>query len=104
MKSKTPTKAQRRRFDIIKFEIGCLFHAGTPAEAHHLLSSGGGNRISHDHTVPLCPECHFRIHNEKRAFYRHWRINGEQITDESMLELTDRIVAMHEAKTTGALV
>ena len=92
MKSKPISKAQRRRFGIIKFEVGCLFHENTFAEAHHLLS--GGNRIGHDHTVPLCPECHWQIHNEKRKFYA-----THNTTDELMLIATNNLVAEWEANT-----
>ena len=89
MKSKSISKSQRRRFGIIKYEIGCLFHPGTFADAHHLLS--GGNRIGHDETVPLCPECHWQIHNEKRKFYAE-----HSTTDELMLLATNNLVAEFE--------
>ena len=91
---KSPTKAELRRFYILKFEIGCLFHPGTPAEAHHLLS--GGKRISHMATIPLCPLCHWEIHNRKRDFFsRH------AVTHEYMLKLTDAAVAAIEAGIVG---
>ena len=58
---KNPTKAEVRRIQIIKGEIGCVAcridgHGYVPADAHHLLS--GGRRISHSHTIPLCPWHH----------------------------------------------
>ena len=89
MKSKRITDAQRRRFYILKFEIGCIFHPGTPAEAHHLLS--GGNRIGHDATIAVCPECHWQLHNEKRAFLKE-----HDTTDGKMLMETNRRVKEFE--------
>ena len=55
MKSKTPTKAQRRRMRIVK-EIGCIICGSGPAECHHLLS--GGVRIGHESTIGLCSAHH----------------------------------------------
>lgn len=89
MKSKPISKAQHRRFYILKYEIGCLFHPGTPAEAHHLLS--GGNRIGHDHSVALCPECHYDVHNRKRWFYEE-----HSTSDELMLIATNNRVSDFE--------
>ena len=89
MKSKPISKAQARRFYILKFEIGCLFHPNTPAEAHHLLS--GGVRRGHDFTVPLCPQCHWEVHNEKMKFFTEHRTSNEL-----MLEETNRRVAEFE--------
>jgi spore cortex formation protein SpoVR/YcgB (stage V sporulation) len=90
MKNKRITAAHRRRFEIMKFEIGCIFHPRTPAECHHLLS--GGNRISHDATVALCPVCHWDAHNNNR-----WFLNEHDTTDAQMLEETNRRVADFEA-------
>jgi len=90
-----PTKAQSRRMQIIKFEMGCLFH-GNWADAHHLLS--GGKRISHDHTIPLCKNCHWLIHNRKRQFHK------DHGTDIELLERTNRRVAQIEANIIGAAV
>jgi hypothetical protein len=91
MKNKRITAAHRRRFDIIKFEIGCLIHFGTPAQAHHLLS--GSNRISHDHTIPLCPMCHGLIHARKKWFAEKY---GD---DEFLLKLTNKQVEDFEGNT-----
>ena len=84
-----PTHDELRRFYIMKFEVGCIFHPGTPAEAHHLLS--GGRRISHMATVALCPECHHDVHNRKRAFFAE-----HDTSDGQMLEETNRRVAEFE--------
>ena len=89
-----PTKAEQRRFYILKFEIGCLVHRGTPAEAHHLLR--GGNRISHGHTIPLCPDCHWAIHNRKAWFTK------KHGNDADLLAEADRKVAAFERNTIGA--
>lgn len=80
MKSRlsNPTKAESRRMDIIKFEIGCLVHVGRPADAHHLLSSG--RRISHLHVIPLCPDCHTgkdSTHKRKRWFRETYGTDDE---------------------------
>jgi len=66
------------------------------AEAHHLLS--GGKRIGHEATIPLCPECHWRIHNEKKSFH------DKHGTDEYLLDLTNRAVANFESRTVGGEV
>ena len=89
---KSPTRDELRRFYIIKFEVGCLFHPGTPAEAHHLLS--GGKRISHMATVPLCSNCHWEIHNEKRSFYAK-----HETSDDELIAETNRRIAEIEEQT-----
>ncbi len=89
-----PTKKQSRRMEIIKREIGCLVH-GNWADAHHLKS--GGVRISHDHTIPLCVNCHWLIHNRTRQFH------ADHGTDAELLERTNRSVAVFEANTIGAV-
>jgi len=97
MKSALPpaTKEEKRRFRIIKQEIGCLLHH-SPADAHHLLRAG--KRISHAATIPLCPECHFAIHNRKAWFTRHYG------SDKDLLAETDRKVKAYEKNTTGRAV
>lgn len=86
MKSSLPpaTPEQSYRIEIIKREIGCIAcyidgYPETPADAHHLIDPATGNRISHDHTIPLCPFMHHKkgpvsIHQGKiefRQYYRH---------------------------------
>jgi hypothetical protein len=36
----------------------CLWHHGTPAEAHHVRLAHGWGRTSHFATIPLCYEHH----------------------------------------------
>lgn len=62
MKSSLPeaTKEQRKRWQQAQY-VGCVACAldgmiGNPGDVHHLLS--GGKRISHSHTVILCPFHH----------------------------------------------
>ena len=90
------TVSERRRFEIICREIGCLVHKGRPAEAHHLLSVG--RRISHLHTIPLCPDCHTgenSTHKRRKWFAACYG------TDEELLKETNRRVALFEANTIG---
>ncbi len=92
------TKAERRRFEILKSSIGCIA-CGNPVfcHAHHLLS--GGRRISHLHTIPLCQECHvgneLSTHKTKRKFIETYG------TDEELLERTNDLIAQFEASVIG---
>jgi hypothetical protein len=88
----SPTKAQSRRFEIIKREVGCIVH-GNWADAHHQHS--GGVRISHDHTIPLCKNCHWLIHNRKRQFHL------DHGTDAELLEKTNKRVSEIEGNIIG---
>jgi len=93
---KNPTKAEKRRFYLIKFEIGCLIHPNTPAEAHHLLRNG--KRVSHLATIPLCTECHTggdSTHKRKVWFRETYG------TDEELLAETNRRVEEFESRTFG---
>lgn len=63
-KTKTATKAQRRRFTDLQM-VGCICCrlegiAGDghpePADIHHITM--GGRRLGHDYTIPLCPWHH----------------------------------------------
>jgi len=101
---KPATKAEKRRFEIIKRDVGCIAcyieHGvmGTEADAHHLLS--GGRRISHSHTIPLCPACHTgpnSIHKRKQWFRDLYG------TDDELLDRTDALVKQFESNTVGAL-
>lgn len=54
--AKNITAAQRRRFEIITREVGCIccrmrFGKYVPAQANHLLN---GYRIGHDDVTPEC--------------------------------------------------
>ena len=95
---KPATKAEKRRFEIIKIEIGCiacrvLFGYYRPANAHHLLS--GGRRRGHSETIPLCFDHHvgnkLSTHKTKRLFIE---TVGE---DDELLEETNRLVAEFES-------
>lgn len=55
-----PTKVQQRWHDWQR-EYGCFvcrhwYGLYTPPSIHHLLE--GGRRVSHNHTIPLCPRHH----------------------------------------------
>jgi hypothetical protein len=56
-------QAQRHRADVLTREMGCAAcmqrDIYTPADLHHLTDAG--RRISHDHTIPLCPYHHRAI-------------------------------------------
>jgi len=92
------TKAERRRFEILKTQIGCIA-CGNPVicNAHHLLS--GGRRRGHMETIPLCQPCHvgdeLSIHRTKRKFCE---IYG---TDDELLERTNALIGQFEASIVG---
>lgn len=106
----SPTRSQRRRFEILKSEIGCIacVRCGvhTPADIHHILVAG--RRKSHDYTIPLCPWHHRGIITEpdlteeyviqavgpslardKRAFIERF---GDEL---ELLETTETLLVMH---------
>jgi hypothetical protein len=102
-----PTKSEQRRFEIIKREVGCIACymdygvLGTWADAHHLIDPKTGNRISHSHTIPLCPDRHHKY--GKRSIHKgKLRFHEDYGTDESLLSLTNSKVVMFEANTVGA--
>ena len=98
-----PTKAEERRFEIIKREVGCLpcRRLGWGicwANAHHLIDPDTGERISHAATVPLCDAHHTGedgIHTRKKWFHSWFGTN-----DELLIE-TDQLVADFESRTVG---
>ncbi len=113
--SKNITKAQRRRFDIITREVGCipcrLKHGHfRPAETNHLLK---GYRIGHDATVPECPWHHRGIPDEgidSRAMLAtfgpsralHGKAFREEFgDDEYLLTVTNTYVSEFERNTIG---
>lgn len=56
----SPSKEDVRRFQLMQ-EVGCVACAqkgiyGNPGDIHHLLN--GNRRISHQHTICLCPWHH----------------------------------------------
>lgn len=86
------TAAEKRRFEILAREIGCLIHRGTPAHMHHLIDPKTGNRVSHAATIPLCPDCHHMRHSKKLRF---WLKYG---SDEDALIVANRLVAEFEGR------
>ena len=100
MKTALPvaTKAEKRRFEIITQQIGCIAciqdgHPDTPAETHHLLDTG--RRISHADTIPLCPNHHATIHRKKRWFREQYG------TDMALLGQTNGRVIVIESNIIG---
>lgn len=96
----TPTKAESRRMDIIKRDIGCIAcmqgNLFSQANAHHILS--GGKRISHAVTIPLCNFHHtgaISIHGSRREFISDYG------TEMELLEKTNRLVAAFESNIIG---
>lgn len=56
-KTKSPTKADRRRFDALK-DMGCIASrlrglGYVAPDIHHLVE--GGRRLGHQYTIPLAP-------------------------------------------------
>ena len=94
----SPTKAEKRRWEIIKTQVGCIASrvmglGYVPCEIHHMLDTG--STISHSHTFGLTYEKHQGnngIHKAKKAFREHYG------SDEYLLQLTNDMVAEVEAK------
>lgn len=91
------TKAEQRRWEIIKTQVGCaasrMMGLGyVPCEIHHMLDTG--STISHSHTFGLTPELHQGndgIHKAKKRF------RDKYGTDEFLMQCTDDMVAEIEA-------
>jgi hypothetical protein len=115
-RGKAATASERRRFQIIASEVGCVCCRTEghfrPAEVNHLLN---GYRIGHAATVPECEWHHRGIFpapftsakaaelvlgpsraRNKRAFHRRYG------TDKELLSLTNVLVDRFEATTVGA--
>ena len=98
MKSSLPsaTASQKRRFDIIAREIGCIACFidssvfGTPGDVHHILSDAK-RRIDHDHTIPLCKAHHRTV--ETKQFRDDY---GDEM---ELLKQTDALVVIFEGNT-----
>lgn len=113
--TKTATKAEKRRMDIITREVGCIpcrqkFARYIPAECNHLLN---GYRIGNLATVPECTWHHRgetftgvsraqmretfgpsrKLH--KRAYHKKFG------SDSALLALTNDYVNAFEAQTIG---
>lgn len=64
---KQPTKAQRKRWELIR-ALGCIVCRAWEAEIHH-CGTGAGGRKDHDKVIPLCYDHHrgaFGIHHISR--------------------------------------
>ena len=86
-----PTKAESRRIEIIKREVGCIACRKegmncVPADAHHILS--GGKRMGHLYTIPLCRPHHNAV--DAPWFEAQF---GSQM---ELLAETNALVARHE--------
>jgi hypothetical protein len=104
MKTALPaaTKAQKRRWRIIKEELGCIacwieHNKYVPACIHHLLDTG--SRRGHDFTIGLCEQGadHHQgndgIHRAKKAFRLKYG------SDDELLDLTNTLVEIYEGNT-----
>ena len=91
-----PTKAESRRMEIIKSEIGCIASwidglPYTPCEIHHLMDTG--RRRGHAFTIGLTPDQHQGnngIHKAKRSFREKYG------TDDELLKMTNDLIAIFE--------
>jgi len=115
--SKPATKAQKRRFRLIK-EIGCIpcrkeGRLEVPCDVHHILD--GGRRMGHDHTYGVCPWHHkgeapagLPATDEVTFFYgpsmaRNQRLYREVYgTEAEILRIQNRLLAELEQTITGA--
>jgi len=115
MRPKNATKAEKRRFDIITREVGCvpcrmLFCRYMPADANHLLN---GYRIGHSDTVPECLWHHRGEHLVgtnarvmKKTFGPSRKLHKKQFrkifgTDDELLAITNSYVQAFELQTIG---
>jgi len=103
---KPATKAEKRRFQIISRDVGCIACydlsdgiLGTPGDVHHLLSPDTGNRISHSHTIALC-----KAHHNKGPLSTHkakFKFRERFGSDEYLLALTNSLAAEFESTIVG---
>lgn len=98
-KSKKPTKAEARRMDILKHDVGCIACRMEgldyiPPDIHHIVD--GGRRLGHSHTVPLCPWHHRgrgpempgpSLARNKRKFIERYG------AEPKLLKITNKLVA-----------
>lgn len=103
-----PTKADRERFLAFR-SIGCvacyLQKRFADADVHHLLS--GGRRRGHRFTVPLCPPHHRGIGFVEALHGSSLATSPKTFrslfgADETLLALTDQLVARQLARRVGA--
>ena len=94
-----PTKAESRRMEIIKSEIGCIacwidVNMYCPPAIHHLLDTG--RRRGHRYTIGLCEGAidHHQgnngIHRAKRSFREKYG------TDDELLRMTNDLIVIFE--------
>ena len=91
--------------EILKNEVGCLAcqllgYGYTPPDLHHLISPRTGHRISHQHTIPLCP-FHHRMSPTKSIHHAKKKFAEEFGSDTYLLALADTAVAEFERNTIG---
>jgi hypothetical protein len=106
-RSKLPTKAEARRMELLKTQVGCVAcrldgRGYEPPDIHHLLS--GGKRIGHQATVPLCP-WHHRGYGSTESGPSLARAPGEfhatYGSDQRLLEITNGFLEIIEDSIVG---
>ena len=70
-KTKTPTKAQKVRFQKLQ-DLGCIVclnqsGAYRAPDVHHIIDCG--RRMGHDYTIPLCPYHHRGVVSDPAEVY-----------------------------------
>lgn len=77
-----PTLEEKKWFDALQ-QIGCIVclneeRGVSPPDIHH-VHQNGNRRVSHLHTIPLCPLHHRSGHNTKEYVSRHpWKKEFER--------------------------
>ena len=110
---KTATEAERRRFQILAEEVGCIAcllegRPRTPADLHHPLS--GGRRQGTGVVAPLCPWHHRGVNLWSKTDAEVERILGPSLartprqfrdrygSDEILLDLAQKAAAKFEGR------
>jgi hypothetical protein len=76
------TLSEKEWFDRVQ-QLGCIVclneeRGASPADIHH-LHQNGNRRVSHLHTIPLCPLHHRSGHNTPEYVSRHpWKKEFER--------------------------
>ena len=96
-KTKRPTKAEARRMNILKMDVGCIAcrldgRGYEPCDIHHLLN---GYRMGHEATIPLCRAHHDAV--KSPAFKEKYG------SDHDLLEPTNALVEQVEASIVGGV-
>lgn len=67
----------KKLIDLVK-SLPCYYCGKTPVDPHHLIGIGhmsGGGLTAPDWTaMPLCRECHIRMHNTPLLWPEQWEI------------------------------